>query len=231
VTNRIGRTGFWWGFLLIAGGGLWLGDTAGLDISPVAFVAVFGLAGTGFAVEFARDAGTWWAAMVAGPLLGLAALIAVVEYASAPGPWGAAILLAGSALGFAAVYVRARDHSWVLAPAGLLVGVSVIVAAVPVVQPREGIPAVVLGIIAVALAAAGLVPIQGRRLIWPLIPAGVVVVVAWFIARGETRALEPFNWISAAAIIVLGLVVVAGAYTRRDAGHRRDGSPPEGVYD
>lgn len=187
------------------------------------WVAIFfALAGIGFAVDFARDAGSWWAAIPAGSLLGLGALIAFVESTTAPDEWGASMLLAGSGLGFVAVYFRIRDHWWALIPAGLLLGVAIIVASVPIVDREEGIAVVVLGLMAAILVALALIPIRGRRMLWPLIPAGVLGVVAGFLARDAAEVLEPFNWVSPAALLVVGLVVVFRTLSGR--GSRRQGS-------
>lgn len=216
--NRIGTSGLWWGLLMVGGGALWLVDVTGVvEVSPLVAAIFFALAGMGFAVDFSRDSHSWWAAIPAGALLGLGALIAFVELTTAPDEWGAAMLLAGSGLGFAAVYFRDRDHWWALVPAGLLLSVTIVVASVPVVDRQEGIAVIVLAIIAVALVALALIPIRGRRMIWPLIPAGIVGVVAGFLAAGKEEVLEPFNWVSPAVLLVVGLAVAFRAVSDRQA--------------
>ena len=216
--NRYGSIELWFGFLLIGGGALWLANAVGIHLSPVVPAAFFGIAGLGFAFEFMRDAHTWWTAIIAGPLLGLSALIVAVEYAAVPGPWGATLLLAASGLGFGAVYLRTHEHGWALIPTGLLLIVSVIVAAVPVAGKQEDIAVLVLAVIAVALVGLAFIPIRGRRLLWPIVPAAIVAVVGWFISRGEARVLEPYNWVSAAALLALGVFVLARTFSGRGAG-------------
>lgn len=218
--NRFGAS-LWWGILLIVGGALWLADATGvIGVSPVVVGIFFAVAGVGFAIDFARDPRSWWAAIPAGALLGLGALIAFVEITTAPDEFGAAMLLAGTGLGFLAVFLRARSHWWALIPAGLLLGVATIVASVPIVEPGEGTAVVVLALLAAALVAIAVIPIQGRRMLWLLIPAAILGVVAGFLARDATEMLEPFNWVSPAAVLVVGLVVVFRTLSRRGAGRQ-----------
>src|SRR5690606_33985137 len=113
--HRLSGSGLWWGGLLIVGGALWLADATGVfSISPLVVAILFAVAGIGFAFDFGRDSGGWWAAIPAGARIGLGALIAFVESTTAPDPWGASLLLAGSGLGFGAVYFRERDQRWAL---------------------------------------------------------------------------------------------------------------------
>ena len=217
--NSNGASGLWWGLLLIGGGALWLADaTDVVAVSPFVVAIFFALAGFGFAVEFARDSRRWWAAIPAGALLGLGALITFVEGTTAPDAWGASILLASSGLGFVAVYLRTRGRWWALIPAVLLLSVAVIVASVSIVDRGEGIAVVVLGIIAALLVALALVPIRGRRMVWPLVPAAILGVVAGFLANDAAEALEPYTWVSPAALLVVGVVVVFRTLSGRGAG-------------
>lgn len=219
ATNRVASSGLWWGGLLIVAGALWLADATGvLTVSPLIVALIFALAGIGFAIDAARDSNSWWAAIPAGALIGLGALIAFVEGTSAADEWGAAILLASSGIGFLAVYLRAREHWWALIPAGVLLSVAIIVASVPIVDSGTGIAVVVLGIMAAMLVVVALVPIRGRRMWWPLVPAGILAVVAAFLARGEIEALEPFNWVVPSALLVMGLFVVLRTLSGRGAG-------------
>jgi len=219
--NQFNSRGLWWGGLLIIGGALWLADaTNTFSVSPLVVAAFFAVAGLGFAVDFARDLGSWWAAIPAGALIGLGALIAFVNGTTAPDPWGASLLLAGSGLGFGAVYLRVREHWWALIPAGLLLSVAVIVASVPIIDRGEGIAVVVLGIMAVILVVLAFVPIGGRRMWWTLIPAAVLGVVGLFLAQNEVETLEQFNWVSPAVLLVIGLFVVFRAMSGRGAGRQ-----------
>jgi hypothetical protein len=216
--NRVSSSGLWWGGLLVAGGALWLVDaTDYISISPFVAATFFALAGIGFAIDFSRDPGSWWAAIPAGALLGLGALITFVEGTTAPDEWGASLLLAGSGLGFAGAYVRVREHWWALIPAGLLVSVAIIVASVPIVERGEGIAVVVLGIMAAILVVLAFVPIRGRRLFWPLVPAAMLGLVAVFLAQDSVETLEQFNWVSPAVLLVIGLFIVFRALANRGA--------------
>lgn len=219
--NRFSASGLWWGGLLIIGGALWLVDaTDALSISPLVVAIFFALAGIGFAVDVARDPGSWWAAIPAGALLGLAALIALVESTTVADEWGASMLLAGGGLGFLAAYLRAREQWWTLIPAGVLASVAIIVASVPIVERGEGIAVVVLTLLAVILVVLALVPIRGSRMWWPLVPAGILGIVAAFLANDSVEALEAFDWVSPAALLVIGVFVVIRALSGRSAGRQ-----------
>jgi hypothetical protein len=219
--NRFGTSAPWLGLLLIAGGLLWLADATGVArFSPFVPATFFALAGILFAADYARDPRRWWEAIPAGALIGLGALIAFLHVTSARGEWGAAILLAGSGLGFAAAYSRNRDQWWALIPAGVLGLVAAIVASVAIVGGGQSVAVIVLGILGVALAALALVPVGGRRSPWLLLPAVVLWVVAGFISRGATDVLEPFNWVAPVALLFVGLVVLARTTSGRGAGRQ-----------
>jgi len=216
--NRYGTSGLWWGLLLVVGGVLWLLEvTDTISVHPFVVATFFILAGLGFAIDFARQETYWWAAMPAGALLGLGALIAFVEGTHAAGEWGAAILVASTGLGFGGVYFRSRSHWWALIPAVMLVAVAFIVASVPVVKGGPGIAVIVLWILAAGLVAFALIPIRGRRMLWALVPAAILGVVAGFLAQGQEKVLEPFNWVTPLALLVIGLVVVARTMSGRGA--------------
>lgn len=214
----ISFSGLGLGFLLIVGGGLWLAHTTGVFVvEPVVTAIVFGLAGIGFAYDYVRSAGNWWAAIPAGALLGMSALIGVVEGTPAPGEWGASTLLAGSGLGFTAAYLRTREHAWALVPAALLFVVAFIVGFVPVLGRGTAIGAGVVGILAAAVAVLAFLPLNGVRNIWLLVPAAILGVVAGFLAVDAAEVLEPFNWVSPLAVLLIGLVLVARTGAGRGA--------------
>jgi hypothetical protein len=216
--NQSGTSGLWRGLLLVVGGVLWLVEvTDTISVHPFVVATFFIVAGLGFAIDFVRRETYWWAAMPAGALLGLGALIAFVEGTHMAGEWGATILLASTGVGFGAVYFRSRTHRWALVPSGTLFAVALIVASVPVVKGGPGIAVIVLGILAAVLVAFALIPIRGRRMLWALVPAAILGVVAGFLARGQEKLLEPFNWVTPVALLLIGLVVVARTMTGRGA--------------
>lgn len=220
-SGTLSLSGLWWGALLIAAGALWLVDAVGAITVPAIVVAIlFAVAGIGFAVDFVRSPARWWAAIPAGAFIGLGALIAFVTGTTAADEWGASMLLAGTGLGFAAVWVRHRTHWWALVPAAVLFGVAIIVASVPMMKRGEDIAVVVLALLAAACVAVALVPIRGRRMLWAMVPAGVLLVVAGFLTRNAIEVLEPYNWVSAAVLLVLGVLVVVWSLSRRGPGRQ-----------
>jgi hypothetical protein len=129
----VDTAGLWWGVLLTVAGALWLGDMSdAFPLPPAVVGAVFAAAGIGFALEAGRSPRRWWAAIPAGALLGLGALITLVDQLSVRGEWGASMLLAGTGLGFVAAYVRARGQSWAVALGVLLLAAALIVGLVAI---------------------------------------------------------------------------------------------------
>jgi hypothetical protein len=217
--GNVSFSGLWWGFLLLVGGSLWLVHTAGIfRVEPAVTAVVFGIAGAGFAYDYLRSARNWWSAIPAGAFLGISALIAVVEATPAPGEWGASTLLAATGLGFAAAYLRTREHTWALIPAALLFVVAFIVAFVPILVRGTAIGAGVVGMVAAALAVFAFVPVKGARMLWLLVPAAIMAVVAGFLAVDATEVLEPFNWVTPFAVLVIGLLLVVRTGAGRGAG-------------
>ena len=142
-SRSVRGTGLWWGLLLSVAGALWLGDMSGvLQLPPAVVAMVFAAIGLGFAVEAARDPQRWWAAIPAGALIGLGALIFLVDQLSVRGEWGAAVLLAGSGVGFAAASVLARGQAWAIAIGALLLAVGGIVGLVALLGTGQGTPVV-----------------------------------------------------------------------------------------
>jgi hypothetical protein len=220
-SSTFSTSGLWWGALLVAAGVLWLVDAAGpVNVPALVVASLFAVAGIGFAVDFALHPTSWWAAIPAGALIGLGALIALVTSTTAADEWGASMLLGGTGLGFAAVSLRHRTQWWALVPAAVLFGVAIIVGYVPIMKRGEDIAVVVLAILAVACIALALIPIRGRRMLWALIPAGVLLVVAGFLTQNAIEVLEPYNWVSAAALLVVGLLVVVRSLSRRGPGRQ-----------
>ena len=177
----------WWGVLLTVAGALWLGDMSGvLPLPPAAVAAVFAAAGLGFAMDAYGNSGRWWAAIPAGALLGLGALIALVDQLSVRGEWGAAVLLTGAGLGFVAAFVRARSQVWAVAIGVLLLAVALIVALVAILgQPNPSDGPVSPGILPSGLAKS----LEPFNWVVPVVVLviGLVVVVRTMTGRGSDR--------------------------------------------
>ncbi|HET6380783.1 MAG TPA: hypothetical protein VFH63_07070 [candidate division Zixibacteria bacterium] len=200
---------FWWGIVLLAAGVLWLLDaTKVLALGGTWVGLVFVIGGLAFASLYARDEGGWWAAIPAGVLIGIGALIAFVETTDAPDEYGPSMLLGAMGLGFAAVYLRERRHWWALIPAGVLLSVGLMVGLVPVFGDDEYLVAVLFGGLAATFALLALVDVGDRRMRWPVIPAVGLALFAAVFAVGAADLLERLEWLVPAGMVVAGLLIV-----------------------
>ena len=222
---------FWWGIALLALGVIWLLDATDVLRLGGAWVGlVFAAGGIAFAVLFARSDGNWWAAIPAGALIGLGGLIAFVEGTAAPDEYGASILMGAIGLGFAAVYLRARQHWWALIPMGVLLTLAVMIAFVPTGDEDRVLPAILFAGIALTFGLLALIPIDGRRMAWPWIPAAILAVFAGFFALDAVQLLETMEWLWPAGLVVVGLVLVWRNFaSRSDPDHSRRNSTSEQI--
>src|SRR5215218_9192699 len=98
---------FVWGLVLLVASGLML--LARWDALPTAallWTVAFGAGGAGFAAAALTNRSRWWAAIPAGALLGLAAVLGWTELAGGEPDVGGALFLGLVALGFWAAWAR-----------------------------------------------------------------------------------------------------------------------------
>lgn len=175
------------------------------------WAVLFAAAGGAFLYRFATDRAHWWALIPGFTLLGLAAVLALellplddTEAISG------GLFLASIGAAFWAIYLTRRDSWWALIPGGVLVTLGVVAAigekvkgeavggifflglaatfgglwALPMAQGRQtwaAIPAVVLGIMGVALLAGAAVGLSY------VLPAALVIAGLYLL----WRALAP----------------------------------------
>ncbi|AHY48092.1 Hypothetical Protein RradSPS_2809 (plasmid) [Rubrobacter radiotolerans] len=210
-----------WGALLVAGGVLMLLGALNLVVSGAIWGAFFGALGVAFAFAFLASRENWWAAIPAGALLGLAALIAWAEL----GPqtretWGATLFLGALGAGFWAVYLRDRENWWAIIPGGALLTIALFVGLAPVLEETALLAVFFFGL-ALTFVVLALVTTETGRMRWPIIPAGVLGVLGGLFALGAVEVLSALNYLWAAVAIAAGLYLLFRATgSRRRPGPR-----------
>lgn len=212
--RRDGATLF--GVLLVIFGGLWLLAATEVVQLTTAWVALlFALPGLGFAWAFVSSRDRWWAAIPAGALLGLAALIGSTQVTPAlPSEWSASLFLGGFGLGFAAVALRMRERWWALIPAGVFLSLAVFIGIAADADPMVAVAVLMFGL-AITFLLLTLVPLETGHMRWPLVPAAVLGGLGTIFALGATDVLEATTWVWPIVVIAVGLAVLLRGGERR----------------
>ena len=200
------------GVLLILAGAIFLAENAGLIAMPNSIWGVlFAFGGLAFLSVLFFDRSQWWAAMPGLVLLSLGATILLDDYA--PGiadRLGGGIFLGGIGLAFWLVYFLAPANWWAIIPGGVLVTLGVVASLDNVSGLDTG------GIFFFGLAATfgllALVRVDGRRMGWPLIPAGILFVMGLLITASASNLV---NFVWPVAIIGVGVFLLVRSFMRR----------------
>lgn len=152
----------------------------------------------------------WWAAIPGVILVDLGLLILLPGIIPGfEGRFGGAFFLAGISAAFWLVYLLTPANWWAVIPGGVLLTLAA-VAGIDSGGIETG------GIFFLGLAATfgllSLIPVEGRRMTWPLIPAGILAVmgVLFMTAAG---GLAQYVW--PALLILAGLFLLARGFVRR----------------
>jgi hypothetical protein len=194
--------------MLIAAGVLFLLNSLDvIEIGGLLWAAVLAVAGLVFLAVFALDRQQWWALIPGFVLLSLGFLVsAAVLLPGLAGEWLGAVFLGGLGLAFLAVFLVRRDFWWAIIPGGVLLTLA-LVAGLSSTLPGEAVGGLLFLGIGLTFALLSLVQTPQGRMRWPLIPAGVLVVLglaAFAVAGG---ALLSYLW--PAALILAGLYLLA----------------------
>lgn len=171
------------------------------------WAVLFAAAGGAFLYRFATDRAHWWALIPGFTLLGLAAVSALALLPLGDtGAISGGLFLASIGVAFWAIYLTRRDFWWALIPGGVLVTLAVVAAMgdkaqgelvggifflglaatfgglyfLPTPQGQQkwaAIPAVILGIMGVALVAGAAVSMAY------LLPAALIVIGLYLLWR------------------------------------------------
>ena len=203
------------GVLLIAAGILFLLQNFGvLAIGAYVWPILFGSGGLVFLYVFLTSRANWWAIIPGLVLLSLAAVSVLDQFAPQVGEnWGGAIFLGGIGLAFWMIYFVKREHWWAVIPGGVLFTLALVAGLSSVLAGVEVSGVFFLGL-GLTFALLAFLPTPEGRMKWPLIPAGVLLVLGLLMAAAAT---EIINYLWPAALILAG-----GYLLFRAAGFRQD---------
>ena len=193
------------GLLVLAGVLAMVNAITGYNLGGIVWALLLGLGGLAFIFVMASNKSNWWAAIPGFTLLGIAALVALEAVAPrVTGQYGGALVLGGIGLAFLVVYLLNRAFWWAIIPMGVMFTLVVLI----LVEGFMGEPAVVFFLgLAATFGVVALLPVDnGKRMSWPLIPAGVLLFVGLLVGMGEndwTRFIMPIVVILVGGYLVL----------------------------
>jgi hypothetical protein len=191
------------GLLLVLGGIALLQSLKilpfGENLFSIIFSLLFGAAGLAFLVLTLRNKANWWAVIPGVILLDLGGLILLGLTGSR---WmdkiAGAFFLGGVGLAFWLVYLSAKNRWWALIPAGVITTLAVVAG----MGDKGGIASGVVFFLGLALTFAllSVLPTGEKRMTWPWIPAGVLLVVGIIVSL-TSSSLAGYIW---PAVLILG---------------------------
>ncbi len=194
-------------FLLVAGLLLLVHNIAPFPLPGTwIWTALLALAAIPFLWAWGTDRARWWAIIPAGTLLSLAGTTLLAGLSTDASRYAGSLFLFGLGGTFFAVYLARPFHRWALIPAGLLtlLAFSGLLAALPFIpQQWQG---ALGGSIFLAGLGVGflLVAVLRRDIWWPILPGGLLLVLAALPILGEIAGLH--QWIP--AILFCGTALV-----------------------
>ncbi len=196
-----------WGLLLIAGGVLFLLESLGVvAVGDIVWPILIGIASLVFLYIFlTAPQSNWWAAIPGFVLLGLTGTIALEEFAPVVGEaWGGSLFLGGISLAFWVIYLINTEYWWAVIPGGVLLTLAVVAGLSEVLEGVEmgGIFFFGLGL---TFAVLAFLPTPEGRMKWPLVPAGVLLVMGVLVTAAAAQVI---NYLWPALMILGGLYLL-----------------------
>ncbi len=195
------------GVLLIAAGVLFLLQSLGvIRVTVLLWPILLGIASLAFLYVFLSAPQTnWWAAIPGFVLLGIAVTAALSEIAPAVGEVLSGPLVLGSiALPFWLVYAVNREHWWAVIPGGVLLTLALVAGLSPLVEGAEMGGVFFLGL-GLTFALLAVLPTPEGRLVWPIIPAVVLLLMGVLITAA---AVELMNYVWPVLLVLGGLYLL-----------------------
>ncbi|MBA4398974.1 MAG: hypothetical protein C0396_03770 [Anaerolinea sp.] len=192
------------GLLILAGVFAMINAVTGIDLGGFVWAVLFVLGGLAFISVMASNRNHWWAAIPGFTLLGIGALIGLDQIAPrAANQIGGALVLAGIGVSFLVVYLLNRSFWWAIIPMGVMFSLVALI----LLDPYLSEPAIIFFLgLAATFGALALLPIDnGKRTIWPVYPAGGLLLVALIVGIG---ASDWAGYIMPVIVIGIGLFLV-----------------------
>ncbi len=204
-----------WGILLVLGGIVFLMDNLNVinvqpllnNLAPLVWVFIFGLVGAGFLLYFVSSRSDWWAAIPGFTLLGLSFLIGYEElFPRAFGSFGPAVFLGSIGLSFLVIYLTTGTQQWwALIPAGSLFSIALTVIADSIFREGDVAGGIFMLGMGATFGAVYILPTSEGRQHWAIYPAGVMLVIGFFITLSAVQFL---GYIWPLAMIGLGAYLI-----------------------
>ncbi len=200
------------GVLLILAGAVFLAESMGFIVMPGSIWGfLFALGGLAFLSVLISDRKQWWAAIPGIILLSLAALIILsVAFPSIGDRLGGAIFLGGIGLAFLVVYFVAPANWWAIIPGGVMLTTGVMTS-LDNVHGLETGGIFFLGL-GITFGLVALVRVDGRRMSWPLIPAGILFLMGLLMMASAANLA---NYLWPLVVIAVGLFLLARSFKRQ----------------
>lgn len=200
------------GLLVVAGLVAMVNAVTGFDLGGIVWALLLGLGGLAFIFVMASDKNNWWAAIPGFTLLGIAALVGLDSLAPRLlGDAGGALVLGGIGLAFLVVYLINRTFWWALIPMGVMFSLVALIA----LEGFMGDSAVVVFFLGLAatFGLIALLPVEnGKRMSWPWIPAGALLLVGLIVGMGQN---DWARFIMPVAVILVGGYLVLRAFRQK----------------
>jgi hypothetical protein len=170
------------------------------------FGVIFAAIGASFTYALIADHNAWWAAIPGLTLLGLGVMMILLAVAEDfLGNFPPALFMGSIAASFWLIYALKRFW-WAIIPAGVLTTIAIII----LVPDQGNLVASILFLgMAATFALLGFIAIDGRRMTWPWIPAGILALMG-IIFGLTTSGITGLVW--AVLLILAGVFLVARPY-------------------
>jgi hypothetical protein len=189
------------GLLVLIGAAALLDSLNIIPFGGLLWGVLFALGGLAFIVFNVQDRNAWWAIIPGVILIGLGAIILISSlFPNFEGSIGGFIFLAAISVAFWLVYARNNKFWWAVIPGGVMASLAFTVLVDEFTQFDGGV-IFLLGM-AATFALLTILPGLGGNRQWPLIPAGVLLLVS-ILVIGIESSISSVIW----AIVLIGLGV------------------------
>lgn len=201
--------------LLIAAGVLFLLQNLGVlgSLTGLVWAVLFALGGLAFLSVLVTNRTQWWAAIPGIVLLDVGVLIAFTTlFPNLDGRLSGGLFLLGLGLAFWVVFALAPQNWWAVIPGGVMVTLAAVTAMESFTGDVTG--AVFMLGLALTFLLLYFIPVRGRRMTWPWIPALVLGAIGFLVLF---QASNMINIAWPVILILAGGFLLVRAYLRHSS--------------